>query len=106
MKKIIFLILLLGVSNTTKANETEPQWKCIQDSNNFIILRPFKNEWLIITDKQIQGAKRASGIENQQGTRITSAVVESAPQGSKMYVWTNGAVENNIPSYIEPLCYF
>lgn len=105
MKKIIFLIIFLGVSNNIQAQE-EPTWRCIQDNNNFIVFYPFDGYWAIITDKQIQAAKRATGTTTGATTRVTSAVVQNAPQGSKLRLWTSGAVENNLTAYIEPLCYF
>ena len=49
MKKIILLTLLLGVSNTVKANENQT-WKCIQNNNNFIMSYPFKGYWAIIVN--------------------------------------------------------
>lgn len=104
MKKIIFLILLIGVSNTVKANENLT-FQCIQDNNNFIIFYPFKGYWAIITDKPIKAAKRATGITTGSTTQITSAVVQNAPEGTNKHIWTSGAVQNNLTAYLEPLCY-
>ena len=105
MKKIIFLIIFLGVSSTTQA-QTEPQWRCIQDNNNFIVFYPFRGYWAIVTDKDIKAAKRAEGITTGNTTQVTATVVKNAPEGSNLKLWTSGAIENNLTAYIEPLCYF
>lgn len=88
-----------------KADE-QPNWKCIQDDNNFIILYPLLGKWGVITDKPIKGAKRATGITTGATTRVTSAVVQNTPKDTKKYIWTSGAVENNLVAYIEPLCFY
>lgn len=104
MKKIIFLILLIGVSNTVKSNENL-NFQCIQDNNNFIIFYPFEGYWAIVTDKPLKAAKRATGITTGSTTQITAAVVQNTPKNTNKYIWANGAVENNLTAYIEPLCY-
>ena len=75
---------------------------------------PLRRKWVdllgcqstIITDKNIQAAKRATGTTTGATTRVTAAVVQNAPNGSKLKIWTSGAVENNLTAYIETLCYF
>ena len=103
MKKIIILTALLTAFSIQA--EDNINYQCIKDSNNFIIFYPYLNKWGIITDKPIKAAKRASGIETLPTSLITSGTVQNAPEGSKMRIWTQGAVENRIAAYIEPLCY-
>lgn len=89
-----------------QAKADQNNWNCIQDNNNFIVVYPFKGYWAIVTDKNIQGAKRATGTTTGSTTRVTSAVVKSAPEGKKKRIWASGAFENNLVAYLEPLCYF
>lgn len=107
MKTTLLTLAIIATFYTAapKAAE-EPNWRCIQDNNNFIIFYPFKGYWAIITDKTIQGAKRAEGITTGSTTKITSAVVQNAPQGTSKQIWTSGAIDNNLTAYLEPLCYY
>jgi SHS2 domain-containing protein len=102
MKKIILILTLLLISETTA---TEQSYTCIQGDNNFILLYPFLNKWAIITDRPIQAARRAEGAEATKANRVTATTITEAPKGTKKQLWTKGAVDNNLIAYIEPLCY-
>lgn len=103
MKKIILLLTLLAVGEATAQENLT--FTCVQDNNNFILLYPFMNKWAIITDKPIRAARRAEGAVSTQATRVTTTTVTQAPEGTKKRIWTQGAVENGLVTYLEPLCY-
>ncbi|WP_100657943.1 hypothetical protein [Alteromonas flava] len=102
MKKLILILTLLTGEVTAQENLS---FTCIQDNNNFIVLYPFMNKWAIITDKPIQAARRAEGAEAMNTKRVTPTAVTQAPAGTKKRIWAQGAVENNLVAYIEPLCF-